>query len=261
MGRVFTVTHEFELILGFGSLENHGYIDRGLKAKAILELMFPSLWYLVWKTSSERKTSAGKANFTCFVTTFLADMIIMGAFYGVAGAGTGTNMNLQFQSYKFDDWSLMYRWKGYRFSLANSSEQLGSVILVGIGLDMKSFSFRVIPSCHIFWRCLFFAYGVNQVSILNRVDWKKVDFYSSIVNSVILAVCSLSMFILSMKWKDETGYGSLGLENHKRPWSNSLVWTSYVVTSGSLTTVATLSKLFYIKSYSSDYKSDEFDTV
>merc|ERR1712227_1154025 len=128
------------------------------------------------------KTPAGKANFICFSATFLADMIIMGAFYGVAGAG----VPIFFGEFIRAAW------------ISN---------LAG---------------------CLFFAYGVNQVSILNRVNWKKVDFFSSIVNSVILGVCSLSLFILTIKWKETKGYGAL-------------------VTSGGLTTVATLSKLYYIK--------------
>lgn len=59
--------------------------------------------------------------------------------------------------------------------------------------------------------CVFFTLKAHQLSLLNKFDWKKVEFYSAVVTTIILAVCALSTFILSVSWKGKSrGYGSLG---------------------------------------------------
>merc|ERR1712179_198698 len=91
--------------------------------------------------------------------------------------------------------------------------------------------------------CVFFALKAHQLSLLNKFDWKKVEFYSAVVTTIILAVCALSTFILSVSWKGKSrGYGSL-------------------VSAGFFTSLATVAKGAYIKFSTTSFESDDFDTV
>ena len=58
--------------------------------------------------------------------------------------------------------------------------------------------------------CIFFAFKIHQIGPLNKIDWRKVEFYSSVITTIILVICGLSAFILSLQWKGyDRGYGQL----------------------------------------------------
>merc|ERR1719378_658484 len=86
------------------------------------------------------KTRYGKANVICFISTFLADLIIFGTFAGIAGGGVPL----------FTAGFLRSCW------ISN---------LVGI---------------------IFYGYQVEKANLLKRVSWKKVEFYSAVIVTIIL---------------------------------------------------------------------------
>ena len=93
---------------------------------------------------------------------------------------------------------------------------------------------------------------------LNKIDWRKVEFYSSVITTIILVICGLTAFLLSLQWKGyDRGYGQLSkliIAFLRFKLDNS-------VTSGLFVSLAAIAKGVYIHTSLSVTESEIFDTV